>query len=49
MPYDEKRIIPLAVYFSNNREKIVTKLGVPCDGDQQKWLQMGVAIIMKQI
>ena len=49
MPYDERRVISLPVYFSNNREKIVTKLDVPCDGDHNKWLQMGVAIIMRQI
>lgn len=49
MPYDEKRVISLPVYFSNNREKIVTKLDVPCDGDHNKWLQMGAAIIMRQI
>ena len=49
MPYDVNRIISLPVYFNSNREKIITKLDVPCDDDQQKWLQMGVAIILKQI
>ncbi len=49
MPYDPKRVMSLAVYFNNSREKIVTKLDVPFDGDEKKWLQMGAAIIMRQI
>ena len=49
MPYDERRVISLPVYFNSNREKIVTRLDLPCDGDHQIWLQMGAAIIMKQI
>jgi dynein heavy chain 2 len=49
MPYDVTKIISLPVYFNTNREKIITKLDVPCDGNQDKWLQMGVAIILKQI
>ena len=49
MPYDPKKVISLPVYFNNNREKIVTKLDVPCDGDIKKWLLMGAAIIIKPI
>jgi dynein heavy chain 2 len=49
MPYDSKGVISLPVYFNNTREKIVTKLDIPCSGDHSKWLQMGAAIIMKQI
>ena len=49
MPYDVSKTISLPVYFNNSREKIVTKLDVPCDGDHNKWLQMGAAIILKQI
>jgi dynein heavy chain 2 len=49
MPYDQKRVISLPVYFNNSREKIVCKLDVPCDGDNKKWLQMGAAIIIKPI
>lgn len=49
MPYDERKVISLPVYFNNTREKLVTKLDVPCDGDHKKWLQMGAAIIMKPI
>jgi hypothetical protein len=48
-PYDEKRVISLPLYFNNSREKIVTKLDVPCDGNHAKWLQMGAALIMKPI
>ena len=49
MPYDQRRVISLPVYFNDSREKIITRLDVPCDGDQRIWLQMGAAIILKQI
>jgi dynein heavy chain 2 len=49
MPYDERRVISLPLYFNNSREKIITRLDVPCDGDHKKWLQMGAALILKQI
>lgn len=48
MPYDERKVISLPVYFNNSREKIINRLDVPCDSDHSKWLQMGAAIIMRQ-
>ena len=48
-PYDMKKVISLPVYFNENREKIITRLDVPCEGDHRIWLQMGAAIILKQI
>jgi dynein heavy chain 2 len=49
MPYDESSVISLPVYFNSNREKIITKIDMPCNGEPSKWLLMGVALILKQI
>jgi dynein heavy chain 2 len=49
MPYDERRVISLPVYFNNSREKIITKLDIPCDGEHNKWLQLGSAFILRQL
>jgi hypothetical protein len=50
MPYDPKRVISLPVYFNSSREKIVTKLDMPCNSeDQQIWTQMAVAIYIQSI
>jgi dynein heavy chain 2 len=49
MPYDENSVIPLPVYFNSNREKIITKIDMPCTDEPEKWLLMGVALILKQI
>lgn len=39
--------ISLPVYFSSNREKIVTRLNVPCGPEKDKWLQCGAALFLK--
>lgn len=49
VPFDESRVIQLPVYFNSNRDRIIAKLDIPIDGDRNKWLQMGAAIILQQI
>ena len=47
--YSANECISLPVYFSENREKIVTNLTVPCGGEQDHWTQTGAAMFLKSI
>ncbi|CAF4415162.1 unnamed protein product, partial [Rotaria sp. Silwood2] len=44
---ETREIISLPVYFSADRDKIVTRLNVPCGSDKDKWLQCGAALFLK--
>ncbi|CAF4098111.1 unnamed protein product, partial [Rotaria socialis] len=46
---DTREIISLPVYFSAARDKIVTRLNVPCSSDKDKWLQCGAALFLKNV
>ncbi|CAF3644553.1 unnamed protein product [Adineta steineri] len=39
--------ISLPVYFSATRDRIITRLNVPCGSDKDKWLQCGAALFLK--
>ncbi|XP_047126593.1 cytoplasmic dynein 2 heavy chain 1 isoform X1 [Hydra vulgaris] len=46
-PYTPDECISLPIYYTMNREKIVAELNVPCGGNQQKWIQCGAALFLK--
>ncbi|CAF4081348.1 unnamed protein product, partial [Rotaria sordida] len=46
---ETSEIISLPVYFSSDRDKLVTRLNIPCGSDKDKWLQCGAAIFLKNI
>ncbi|XP_022103094.1 cytoplasmic dynein 2 heavy chain 1-like isoform X1 [Acanthaster planci] len=48
-PYGPEESISLPVYYSSDREKIVTHLAVPCGGDQEHWVQTGAALFLKSL
>ncbi|RDD40688.1 Cytoplasmic dynein 2 heavy chain 1 [Trichoplax sp. H2] len=48
-PYPEKNCMLLPVYYDTSREGIVTKLNVPCGGQQIKWIQCNTALFLKKI
>ncbi|XP_071951365.1 cytoplasmic dynein 2 heavy chain 1-like isoform X2 [Antedon mediterranea] len=48
-PYNPSECISLPVYFSAEREKIVTKLTLPCSGNQEIWIQTGAALFLKSV
>ncbi|XP_033632471.1 cytoplasmic dynein 2 heavy chain 1-like isoform X2 [Asterias rubens] len=48
-PYNSQDSISLPVYYSADREKIVTHLTVPCGGDQDHWVQTGAALFLKSL
>ncbi|CAF0769940.1 unnamed protein product [Adineta steineri] len=39
--------ISLPVYFSATRDRIITRLNVPCGSNKDKWLQCGAALFLK--
>ena len=47
-PYPTHRSISLPVYFSAERERLVTCLDVPCGEDQETWVQCGAAMFLSQ-
>eukprot|EP00118_Oscarella_pearsei_P021037 m.233847 g.233847 ORF g.233847 m.233847 type:complete len:1441 (+) comp40100_c0_seq20:9031-13353(+) len=46
-PYLAGDCISLPIYYSAERERIVTRLNVPCGGDQDHWIQSGAALFLK--
>ncbi|CAF5134082.1 unnamed protein product, partial [Rotaria sp. Silwood1] len=46
---ETRETISLPVYFNATRDKIVTRLNVPCSSDKDKWLQCGAALFLKNI
>ncbi|XP_065833043.1 cytoplasmic dynein 2 heavy chain 1-like isoform X2 [Oscarella lobularis] len=46
-PYLASDCISLPIYYSAEREHIVTRLNVPCGGDQDHWIQSGAALFLK--
>ena len=45
-PYNANEVISLPVYYSPERDRIVTRVDVPCGGNQSQWLQCGAAIFL---
>ncbi|KAJ8297986.1 LOW QUALITY PROTEIN: hypothetical protein KUTeg_024517 [Tegillarca granosa] len=48
-PYGFDESISLPVYYSNDRDRIVTRMDLPCSGNQSNWLQCGAAIFLKNL
>ncbi|CAF1020652.1 unnamed protein product, partial [Adineta ricciae] len=44
---ESNEIISLPVYFSSTRDRIITRLNVPCGNEKDKWLQSGAALFLK--
>ncbi|XP_068122972.1 cytoplasmic dynein 2 heavy chain 1 isoform X2 [Hyperolius riggenbachi] len=45
--YFPEDCISLPVYTSAERERVVTNIDVPCGGSQDKWIQCGAALFLK--
>ncbi|XP_074649972.1 cytoplasmic dynein 2 heavy chain 1-like [Tubulanus polymorphus] len=46
-PYHPDEVISLPVYYSMERDHIITRMDVPCGGNQNQWLQSGAALFLK--
>nr|KAG5701773.1 hypothetical protein BaRGS_000763 [Batillaria attramentaria] len=46
-PYGTEETISLPIYYSITRDRIVTRLEVPCGGNINQWLQCGAALFLK--
>ena len=47
-PYGMEETISLPIYYSAARDRIVTRLDVPCGGSIDQWLQTGAALFLKE-
>ncbi|XP_058887125.1 cytoplasmic dynein 2 heavy chain 1-like [Acipenser ruthenus] len=47
-PYSPEECIPLPVYTSAERVRVVTNIDVPCGGNPDRWIQCGAALFLKQ-
>ncbi|KAM9321467.1 cytoplasmic dynein 2 heavy chain 1 [Gastrophryne carolinensis] len=45
--YSPEECISLPVYTSAERDRVVTNLDVPCGGSQNRWIQCGAALFLK--
>ncbi|KAK3801155.1 hypothetical protein RRG08_006872 [Elysia crispata] len=48
-PYGLDETISLPIYYSSTRDRIVTRLDVPCGGNIDQWLQSGAALFLKNV
>ncbi|OWF37256.1 Cytoplasmic dynein 2 heavy chain 1 [Mizuhopecten yessoensis] len=46
-PYGLDDVITIPIYYSAERDRIVTRLEVPCGGNQSNWLQCGAALFLR--
>ena len=46
-PLDECLAVPL--YYTLFRDRIVTQLNIPCGKEQDKWIQCGAALFLKNV
>uniref|UniRef100_A0ABM5FWF4 Cytoplasmic dynein 2 heavy chain 1 n=2 Tax=Agamidae TaxID=81953 RepID=A0ABM5FWF4_9SAUR len=46
-PYSPEECISLPVYTSAERDCVVTNIDVPCGGSQDRWIQCGAALFLK--
>ncbi|XP_054724974.1 LOW QUALITY PROTEIN: cytoplasmic dynein 2 heavy chain 1-like [Uloborus diversus] len=45
--YREDEMISMPIYFTSDRERIVTCISLPCGGEQDRWVQSGAALFLK--
>eukprot|EP00117_Sycon_ciliatum_P036543 scpid1236/ scgid27488/ Cytoplasmic dynein 2 heavy chain 1; Dynein heavy chain isotype 1B len=48
-PYPTKDCLALPLYFTADRQRLVTRINVPCVGKPEKWVQCGAALFLKQM
>lgn len=46
-PYGVDETISIPIYYSADRDRIITKLNVPCGGNKSQWVQCGAALFLK--
>lgn len=46
-PYGSEDTISLPIYFDITRERIVSRMDVPCGGSLNQWLQCGAALFLR--
>ncbi|XP_052794024.1 cytoplasmic dynein 2 heavy chain 1-like isoform X3 [Mya arenaria] len=46
-PYGIDETISIPIYYSAERDRIITKLSVPCGGNKPVWVQCGAALFLK--
>jgi hypothetical protein len=45
--YHPGETICIPLYYTASREQVVVSLDVPCAGDEDKWIQTGVAFFLR--
>ena len=48
-PYPIDECIALPLYYTLFRDRVVTQLNVPCGTEQDKWIQSGAALFLKNM
>jgi len=46
-PYNERDSISIPLYYSSDRDRLITRMDVPCSGSHSQWLQCGAALCLK--
>lgn len=46
-PYSPDECVSLPVYTSAERDRVVANIDVPCGGNQDRWVQCGAALFLK--
>ena len=46
-PYNERESISVPLYYSSDRDRLITRMDVPCSGSRNQWLQCGAALCLK--
>ena len=39
--------VPVPIFYSLDREKLITEIHLPCSGDKAKWVLNGVALVIE--
>jgi dynein heavy chain 2 len=45
--YGEKDAISIPLYYSSDRDRLITRMDIPCSGSQSQWLQCGAALFLR--
>ena len=46
-PYGIDETISIPLYYSADRDRIITRMNVPCGGGKSLWIQCGAALFLK--
>eukprot|EP01116_Phalansterium_solitarium_P024805 TRINITY_DN91_c0_g1_i4.p1 TRINITY_DN91_c0_g1~~TRINITY_DN91_c0_g1_i4.p1 ORF type:complete len:4085 (+),score=2013.94 TRINITY_DN91_c0_g1_i4:171-12425(+) len=47
-PYQPQNCIMAPLYLSGARDKLISEIGLPCQGDRVKWILAGVALFLNE-